>query len=190
MEHLLTNLSPEKIGLLVFCLVAVVMVGFIVYYIRYAIVRITGAICSAFKTIESSQAEASSKALSPVGHPGMTMPDGGKPVSEEGEEETCTRQQLQASACGCCNCKMRCLTDSSCVRVGGHCQAIDMDNQTYSLCLGNAPENCPYSILIDDSHYCKCPIGHVLVKNFYKDVDHPLPIFPTDGSSKKVPIQH
>jgi len=190
MEHLFTNLSPEVIGLLVIGIVGVVMVGFMVYYICFAIIRITGAICSAFKIIESSRSEESGEALPPVGHLGFTMPDGGAPLRVGGEKEPCVKQQLQASTCDCRNGKMRCLTDSKCVRVGGDCQGIDLDNFTYSLCLGNAPASCPYSTLIADSHYCKCPIGNVLVKNFYKDVDDRLPRIPPTGVSRTVQTRH
>jgi hypothetical protein len=161
-----------------------------VYYICFAIIRITGAICSAFKILESSQAEKNGEALPPAGHLGITMPDGGVTVREEGEEETCVKHLLNANTCNCRHNWMKCLTDSKCIRVGGDCQGIDMNNFKYSLCLGNDPASCPYSILIDDAHYCKCPIGNILVKNFYKDVDDRLPIIPPDGTSKTVQMQH
>jgi len=190
MEHLLTNLSLEKIGLLVIGIVVIAMAGFMVYYICYAIIRITEAICSACKNLGASQGRERGDAAPTVCHIGITMPDGGTPVRKEGEEESCVKHHLKEGMCTCCNCRMRELTDSSCVKVGGHCQAIDMDNHPYTLCLGSAPASCPNSTLIADAHYCKCPIGHVLVKNFYKDVDNCLPKTPADRTSMTVPTRH
>lgn len=188
MEHLLTNLSLDKIGLLIIGIVGVVMVGFMVYHICYGIICITGAICSGFKFLRSSrEAKENREALPLVGHLGITLPDGGHPKRKEEEKETGAKHQLKTSTC---NCNMTCLTESRCVRVGGQCQTLNMDNHTCSLCLGNAPANCPYSTLIDDSYYCKCPIGQVLVKNFYKDVDDRLSLNLAVWMSHAVQMQH
>lgn len=188
MEQLLTNLSLERIGLLIVGIVALVMVSFMVYHICYAIIYISGTISSAFKFLRHyREGEEIDEASPPVEHLGITIPDGGAPVPTEGGKETCAKHSLKV---GACNCNMTCLTDSRCVKVGGHCQALDMDDNTYSLCLGNAAASCPYSTLLGDLYYCKCPIGQVIVKNFYKDVDDRLLVNHSAGISKAVQMQH
>lgn len=190
MEHLLTNLSLMKIGLLVIGIMGVFMMGFMVYYICFAIIRISGVICSTSRKLWTRQGRESVETGPSISHVGITLPDGGHPKRAEREEETCIKNHPKVSMCPCCNCMIMQLTDSSCVKVGGHCQAIDVDNQPYTLCLGNAPASCPYSTLIADAHYCKCPIGHILVKNFYKDVDKLSQTIHIDRTSEAVSTQH